>query len=160
MGTNGRGREESCGLQHKRHRQVLTRTVMSCSPHIGHHIRKLRVTIRSLFQLPPQELHWMKSFLSTPCRSTLSCTRSISNIPCVPFIAQWALLINYCSGVRGLLCFSQVELDAAQTTRRSYYSDLIIFFFMLQSHNWPVSGAEVSNRIIYCCLAFSMIFVN
>lgn len=26
---------------------------MSCSPHIGHHIRKLRVTIRSLFQFPP-----------------------------------------------------------------------------------------------------------
>ena len=71
----------------------------------------------------------MKGFLSTPCPSPLSCPSSKSYSPCVLFIAQWALLINYWSGVRGLLHFSQIELDEAQRKRRSYYSlDLVPFF--------------------------------
>lgn len=112
-----------------RDRQVLTRTVMSRSPNLGHHIWKLRVTIRSLFKFPPWGLLWMKGFLSTPCPSPLSCPSSKSYSSYVLFIAQWALLINYWSGVRGLLHFSQIELDEAQRKRRSYYSlDLVPFF--------------------------------
>lgn len=40
-------------LRHKRHRQVLTNAVMSCSTHTGHHIKKnLRVTIIASSSFP------------------------------------------------------------------------------------------------------------